>query len=157
MILSDAMSVMETQAERRFTLPADYYSTATPSALLPSWATYGCGALSGLILILVFAGGAFLSSGGMVDLMDMVFGMTLGEMRSIYTSDVTPSQKASLEAEIETLRRNVRDGRVTIQRLDPMLQSMRRAAADSKVSGAEVDEMIAAAKRLNAPRPALQP
>lgn len=148
------MSVTETHPKRRLILPAEYYSTATPEAVLPSWATFGCAGLSVLVLILVFAGGAYLSSGGMADLMDMVLGMSLGEMRAIYTKDVTPAQKTALDAEIETLRRNMREGRVTIQRLDPMLQAMRRATSDSKVSGAEVDEMIAAARKLNAPKPA---
>lgn len=147
------MSVTETQPIRRLILPAEYYSTATPAAVLPSWATFGCGGVAVLVLILVFAGGAYLSSGGMVDMMDMVFGLSLGEMRAIYTKDVTPAQKTALDTEVETLRENLRKGRVPVPRLDPMLQAMRRATSDAKVSAAEVDEMIATAKKLNAPKP----
>jgi hypothetical protein len=143
------MSVMESQPQRRFILPADYYSSATPDAVLPPWAKFGCGGLALLVLILVFAGGAFLSSGGMVQLMDFVFGTTLGEMRPMYQKDVTEPQKRAFESEIETLRKNMREGKVAIPSLDPIMQAMRRAASDSKVTAAEVDEMTAAAKRIN--------
>ena len=148
------MSVIESQAEKRFIFPAEYYSSATPKPILPSWATFGCGALSVFALIVVFVGGAWLSRGGMVDFMDLVFGMTLGEMRPLYQKDVTATQKSALETEIETLRANLRSRKVGIQQLDPMLQAMRRATSDTKVTAAEVDEMVATAKKVNAAKPA---
>jgi hypothetical protein len=143
------MSVTESQPQKRFILPAEYYSSATPEAVLPRWATFGCGGVALFVLVLVFAGGAFLASGGMVQLMDFVFAATLGEMRPMYQKDVTPAQKSAFEAEIETLRKNMREGHVAVPHLDPVLQAMRRATSDSKVTAAEIDEMTAAAKRIN--------
>ncbi|MGN6186708.1 MAG: hypothetical protein ACTHQM_23985 [Thermoanaerobaculia bacterium] len=147
------MSVTETQPERRLVLPAEYYSSETPRPILPSWVKYGCGGLSLFVLIVVFAGGAWLAGGGMVDFMDLVFGMSMGEMRPLLTKDVTDAQKQTLEKEIETLRANLRERRITVQQLDPMLQAMRRATSDTKVTPAEVEEMTAAARKLNAAKP----
>jgi hypothetical protein len=144
------MSVTESHPEKRFVLPAEYYSTATPAPRLPAWLKLGCGGLSLVALVIVFAGGAYLSSGGMTDLMDMVLGMTAGEMRPLYTKDVPDSQKAALESELDALRKGLKDGRVSVQRLDPLLQSMRRATADSRVEPAEVDAMLAAARKVSA-------
>ena len=148
------MSVMETQPERRFVLPAEYYSSETPRPILPSWVKYGCGALSLLVLLIVFAGGTWLAGGGMVDFMDFVFGMSMGEMRPLLTKDVSEAQKQSLEKEIDTLRTNLRERRISIQQLDPMLQAMRRATSDTKVTPAEVDEMTSPARKLNSVKPA---
>jgi len=137
--------------------PADYYSSASPERVLPPWASYGCGAASVLALILVFAGGAFLSHGGFVQLMDMVFGMTMGEIRGMYATDVTAAQKQSLENEIETLRRNLRAEKIPVQRLNPLLQTMRRTMSDEKLHGPEVEELTAAARRVATSAPAHAP
>ena len=135
--------------ERRFIWPADYYSSATPQPVLPSWAPFGCGAASVLVMVLVFAGGAFLATGGFVQMMDMVFGMTLGEMRGMYTPEVTAAQKKALETEIETLRKNLREERILVASLDPVLQTMRRAMGDEKLDSKEVEEITGAAKKVN--------
>jgi hypothetical protein len=151
------MSVTESQPQSGVRWPADYYASETPRAILPSWAKYGCGGLSVFLLILIFAGGVFLANGGMVDLMDMVFSMTVAEMRPMFAKDVTEAQKQALDTEIGTLRKNLRDGKVGVPKLDPVLQAMRRATSDAKVTSGEVDEMISAARSLNAPAHALRP
>ncbi len=134
----------------RFLWPAEYYSGPTPSAVLPRWATFGCGAAAVLVLIVVFAGGAFLAGGGFVQMMDMVFGMTLGEMRGMYAADVAPAQKTALESEIEALRKNLREEKIAPAALDPVLQTMRRATSDEKLTPVEVRDITAAAKKANA-------
>jgi hypothetical protein len=151
------MSVTETQPERRFILPADYYSSASPQPILPSWVKFGCGGLALLALLVMFAGGAWLASGGMIDFMDLVLGMSLGEMRPMYQSDVTEADKNELEKEFETLRENVRNHSVAIQQLDPVLQAMRRATGDAKVTREEVREMTAAARQARAVKRARPP
>lgn len=147
------MSVTETQPERRFILPAEYYSSATPNPILPAWVKFGCGGLSLFALLVIFAGGAWLASGGMTDFMDLVFGMSMGEMRPMYTKDVADADKSALDHEIETLRANLRNHKVSIQQLDPVLQAMRRATSDAKVTPAEIEEITAAAKKINAAKP----
>ena len=145
------MSVPETSAPRRISWPADYYSGPSPRAVLPRGVTYGCGAASVVVLILVFAGGAFLSSGGMVDFMDLVFGMTMGKIRAMYTKDVTEPQKKELEASIEALRKSVRERKVPVGKLDPVLQTIRKTMSDTKLNPAEVQQVTAAARKASQP------
>lgn len=143
------MSVPETEPQRRFVLPAEYYSGPTPEAVLPRGITYGCGAAGVLALILMFAGGAFLASGGMASLMDLMFGMTMGDIRGRFTSDVTDAQKSALESEIETLRQNLREENVSVPQLEPVLQKIRKASSDGKISGDETEQIAAAAAKVN--------
>ncbi|HEX2120134.1 MAG TPA: hypothetical protein VHL59_00700 [Thermoanaerobaculia bacterium] len=149
MTAENPLETSEIAAPRRVYRPADYYSSATPPPILPRWAPFGCGAASVVILIVVFAGGAFLAGGGFTDFMDLVFGMTMGEMRGMYAADVTDAQKKELEREIETLREHLRNERIAAGALDPVLQAMRRATADEKLARAEVEKIVAAARRIN--------
>jgi hypothetical protein len=134
----------------RFSRPADYYASATPEPILPRWAPFGCGGLALVVLAVVFAGGAYLSRGGFTELMDLAMGMTMGEMRGMFTPEVTAAQKESLEGEIKTLRRNLRERGIAIAALDPVMQAMRRATADEKLRPDEVDAVVSAARKANA-------
>ena len=118
-------------------------------AVLPRGVTFGCGAAALAVLILVFAGGAFMASGGIVQLMDLTFGMSMGELRGMYQSDVTDMQKKELEAAIASLRENVRTEKVPVARLDPVLQTMRKGISDEKMTAAEVEALTAAANKAN--------
>lgn len=131
--------------------PADYYSGPSPVAVLPRGVTFGCGIAAVAALILVFAGGAFMSSGRLVTMMDMGIGMSMGDVRGFYTPDVTAAQKKELEAAMESLRANLRDGRTTVTRLDPVMQTMRKAISDAKVQPSEVDALAAAARKAAVP------
>jgi len=150
--ISDPSTEPAETSFRRTIWPADYYAGATPEAVLPRWTAYGCGAASVLILIVVFAGGVYLSGGGMAQLMDFSFGMTLGEMRGMYTPEVTKAQKDTLEKEIETMRANVRDGKTSVNNLQPVLQAIQKAIKDEKLTPAEVDQLTAATRK-TAPKP----
>jgi hypothetical protein len=137
---------------RRIYRPADYYSSASPERVLPRWAPYGCGGASVLVLIIVFAGGAWLASGGFTQMMDLVFGMTMGEMRGMFAKDVTAAQKAALEREVESLRQNLRGEKVSVQKLQPLLEAIRKATDDKRVDRREVEWITALAKEINAKR-----
>ena len=150
--ISDPSTELPETSFRRTNWPADYYAGPTPEAVLPRWTAYGCGAVSVLILIVVFAGGVYLSGGGMAQLMDFSFGMTLGEMRGMYTPEVTKAQKDTLEKEIEAMRANVRDGKTSVNSLQPVLQSIQKAIKDEKLTPAEVDQLTAATRK-TAPKP----
>jgi len=139
--------------ETRFYRPADYYSSASPERVLPVWASYGCGAASLLVLLLVFAGGAYLAGGGFTDLMDLAFGMTLSEMRGMYTSDVTAAQKQELEREVEAMREKLRTQKLSVQRIQPVLEAIRKATTDEKLDGKEVQRITVLVRKINTAGP----
>lgn len=152
------MSEPETIGERRrFAWPADYYSGPSPVAVLPRGVTFGCGAASIAALLLVFAGGAFMASGGLVQLMDFTFGMSMADVRGMYAADVTSAQKKELEAAIEQLREGLRNGKVAVAQLQPVLETMRQGIKDKKLTPSEVQALTAAARKATAsklpPRP----
>lgn len=138
--------------ERRTLWPAEYYSSATPPPVLPRWASYGCGAASVVVLLVVFAGGAWLSKGGFIQLLDFTFGMTLGEMRGMYAKDVTAEQKKALESEIDSMRAGLRSGKVPVKDVQPVLQSLQKAIGDEKLTAKEVESVTAAARKAAQPR-----
>lgn len=131
--------------------PADYYSGPSPAAVLPRGVTFGCGAASVVALILLAAGGAWMAAGGIVDFMDLTFGMSMGEVRGMYTSDVTPAQKKALEEAVESLRVNLRARKVPVASLNPVLQTMRDGISDKKMQPADVEALTAAARKANQP------
>ena len=135
---------------RGFRRPADYYSSPTPDPAFPTWLSLGCGALSVLVLLVIFAGGAWLSSGGFGQFLDMTLGITLGELRGMYEPTVARKDKDELEAEVRTLREHLRAKRVAAGAVQPLLQSLRGAMADSKVTTVETDQMTAVAAKINA-------
>lgn len=101
------------------------------------------------MLLVIFAGGAWMASGGIVDLMDLMLGMSMGEVRGTFSSDVTDAQKKNLEEAMESLRAGLRNGKVPVANLDPVLQTMRQAIKDRKMNAAEVEALTAAARKAN--------
>jgi hypothetical protein len=144
------MSEPETVGHRRFVWPAEYYSGPSPAAVLPRGVTFGCGAASIAVLLLVFAGGVFMASGGLVDHMDITIGMSMGEERGMYTAEVTPAQKKDLEDAIEQLRAGLRERKVSIAQLQPVLETMRKGISDKKLTPAEVQALATAARKARA-------
>jgi len=140
----------ETMTERRGRWPADYYSSATPEAVVPSWAAYGCGGAAALVILLLFAGGSYVAGGGFVDFMDLAVGMSVSEMKGKYTPDVPAERKKSLDREIELLRKNLRDETISVQSLQPFLQTLAKTTGDDKVTAAEAAKLEEIAKKANA-------
>lgn len=144
------MTVPETTEPRRhFVLPADYYSSPTVHPVMPTAAAYGCGAAAVLFLALLFAGGAYLSTGGFTRFMDFVLGMSIGEMRGMYGEKVTSVQKQSLESEIEQLRAHLRADRVSVGQMQPFLQAMQSSMDDGKVSSEEAARLESTVRNIN--------
>lgn len=144
------MTEPETVPERRFVWPADYYSAPTPPSVLRPAVTYGCGITSALLLVLIFCAGILSSRGGVGYIVDLSVGMSLGEMRGMYAADVTPARKKSLEAEIETMRENLRNERISIITLQPFLETLQSAIYDRKVTEQEARALEENARRVNA-------
>jgi hypothetical protein len=144
------MTVTENPPERRtFRWPADYYSAAAPKPVLPQWAPFGCGAAAVVVLILVFAGGAMISSGGFTTFMDFAIGMAVSEMKGQYAADVSADQKKSLDEEIKLMSKNLRESRVSIQAMQPFLQRLSAVSSDKKVTAAEAADLQAVARKIN--------
>ena len=150
--ISEASTDPVPAPQRRFIWPAEYYESATPAPVLPRGVSYGCGLAAVLVLVVVFAGGAWLAGGGFSQFLDFALGMTLSEMRPMYASDVTPAQKQALEGQIETMREHVRNGSMPVTNLQSLLQTMQKAMGDEKLTKAEVDELTAGAKKANESR-----
>jgi hypothetical protein len=129
--------------------PADYYSSPTPSPVLPQWVPFGCGGLALLVLIIVFAGGAFLASGGFIEVMDFAIGMTVSEMKGQYAADVTPAQKKTLDDETTLLRKNLRDQTITIVAMQPFFERLRDVSSDKKVTAQEAQSLVEIARKVN--------
>ena len=144
------MTLPETEQRRRFQWPADYYSAPTPPSVLPPWAALGCGAASIVILLVVFAGGAWLSRGGFTDFMDMALGMSVAEMKGMYAHDVTPAQRESLDAAIESMRGALREEKISVAALQPFMQEMQKAVRDETIKADEARALEAAARRTTA-------
>ena len=136
--------------------PADYYSAPSPEAVLPRGVTFGCGAASIAGLVLLAIGGAWMASGGIVDVMDLSFGMTMGQVRGMYKSDVTAAQKKEVETAIEAMRGNLRNGTMPVSALNPVLETMRWIMDDKLITAEEARTLIAAAHKaaqVRAPKP----
>lgn len=137
----------------RHPLPAAYYSGPAPTRVLPKWATFGCGGVALLILIGIFVGASLVSRGGLNEFLDFAVSMSVTEMKGMYTADVQDAQKKAFDVEIERVRKDLREGRASIQTLEPMLRAMRSAMADGKVDRAEVEGMTTTARKVKARKP----
>jgi hypothetical protein len=144
------MTVPETSEKRGFVWPAEYYSTAAPAPVIPSGVAYGCGGASVLVLLVIFIGGALVSGNGLSGFMDMALGMSLGEMRGMYTAEVTPARKQSLEAEIEKMRAALRSGKVSLVKLQPFMQNLQGAISDRKLTAQEAALLEDSARKISA-------
>ena len=81
----------------------------------------------------------------LAQLMDFIVGSSLGELKGMYGSDVTPQQKAGFDAAVKQLREDLRNDKVSLQNLQPFLKLMQTAILDKKVTGEEVDRLTKAA------------
>lgn len=144
------MTVPQNSDGRRFVWPSDYYSSASPERVLPKGVAFGCGAASVVVLLVIFVGGALVSREGFADFIDFAIGMSLGEMRGQMTKDVTPAQKKTLEDEIERMRANLREQRVSVGAVQPFLQGLQKAGADRRITPAEARSLEQTARRINA-------
>jgi|SRR5690349_16490047 len=130
--------------------PADYYSSPTAKPIVPQWVPLGCGGLSLVVLIVVFAGGAFLASGGFKDFMDFAVGMSVSEMKGQYAPDVSAARKKSLDEEITRLRKNLREEAITIVGMQPFFEQLREVSSDKKVTAQEAQGLEEIARKVNA-------
>ena len=134
-----------------FRRPADYYTAPLSEVrpIFPRWVPFGCGAASLVAVLVLFAGGAVFSSGKGSALFTLLFTMMRDELRGMYAKDVTSAQKAAFDAEMKVVLKNLEDGKVGMDQLQPMLQTIRDASMDNSVSGGEVEKLTRVAREVN--------
>jgi hypothetical protein len=115
--------------------------------------TFGCGTAAIVVLIVVFLGGLFASSGGMGELLELMFGSTQTEIDKMFTKDVLPAQKAAFDREMKTMRDSVRQNRIPIERLQPLLRSLREITSDNRVTPAEAQQLTQQIHAINTAPP----
>ena len=134
-----------------FRRPADYYAAPPGEAppLFPRWVPFGCGAASLLAIVVLFIGGALAGGGKGGGIFATLFGTMQSEIHGMFTKDVTPAQKAAFDAEMNALRGNLGAGKVSIDRLQPLLRAIRDASVDNKVTPEETERLTRAAHEVN--------
>jgi len=148
------MTVSENASKRSFVWPADYYSSPTPESVLPKWVTFGCGAASIAALIIIFAVGAWLATGGMTDLIGFVIGTSASEISRQYADDVPDAQKKAISDELDAVVRHLRANELTVVQVQPFLQRLREVSADQKITRAEATGLETLLKGINSKRAA---
>jgi hypothetical protein len=150
--LSDITPLAPEPRPLPFRRPADYYA-APPSdvrPLFPRWVPLGCGTASLIILAVLFGAGGFAASGKGSAIFAALFGTMQDEMHGMFTKDVTPADKAAFDAQMNALRGNLSHGKVSMDRLQPLLHAIRDASIDSKITPDEARKLTAAAHDVNA-------
>jgi hypothetical protein len=133
-----------------FRRPADYYSAPEDTRpLFPRWVPFGCGTAAIVVLVLVFAAGIAASRGGMGMLFDVMFSSIQGETDKMFAKDVTPDERAAFNAEMKTVRDAVRENRLRVDRLQPLLRSLRDVTEDERVTAKETEQLIRELREVN--------
>ena len=135
-------------------LPADYYSRPVDESarVVPQWAVFGCGGAAALLLVVMVAASIFVSKAGLGEMFDFMLSMTQAEAVRMYAEDVPKDLRVSYEAEITAVRKDVREGRLSPARLDPLLQELQAAMSDKLLRADEVRHLAATARDVRARR-----
>jgi len=133
-------------------LPAEYYSSPASEIrpLFPRGMRIGCGIASAAFLVLLFAGGAWLSGGGAGRMMAFALQLIQIDLGSMYAKDVGAEEKKSLDDELTALQRNVKEGNVPVSRVQGVMTTLRPAVSDKKLTREEVRQLVKAARAANA-------
>lgn len=131
--------------------PAEYYSApaADVTPILPRWVPIGCGSVAAVLLVLLFVGGALLSSGRLASAMDLMLSLTFGELRGMYAEDVKDTQRQALDGELTKIRESIRTGKLSMPDLQPFLRTMQDTIGDDRVTAKEVEALTKEARAIN--------
>lgn len=137
--------------DRRFRLPVEYYSAPASEVrrLFPRWVPITLGSVAAALLLLVFAAGAIVSRIGLGKPMGFFVSSIQDEIGTMYAKDVAAAQKQELDRELTRLRTNLREEKVPVARLDPVMKELREAIADQKVTSAEAGKLTRLVHSIN--------
>jgi hypothetical protein len=132
-----------------FQRPADYYSESESRLrpLFPRWVPIGCGWLSLVFVVLLFAAGAFAPRSGAI--LDWVFGKLEDDLFHSFSNDVTAVQKRDFFTEMQTMRTAARNGKLKLESTQKFLKVATEVDGDDKVDHAEADKLIVAVREVN--------
>lgn len=132
--------------------PADYYSGASgdtkKSTGCRNWAI-GCGGAGCLVLIILFAGGAWLVTRGMPTLVDYVFKDVETKVAQSGVAAATPEQKEALHDQVLRLRGNLESGTIGPGEVQSLIENAAQAASDGHVTSEELTGLIDQLKKVN--------
>lgn len=106
---------------------------------------------------MVFAAGIALSRGGMGQLLELMFASMQGEVDKMFAGDVKPAEKAAFDAEMKRMRDSVRQNRVPLDRLQPLLRTLREATSDERITSAEAQQLTRELHAINTAPPPRKP
>ena len=78
-----------------------------------------------------------------------MFGAMQAEMDKMFTADVKPPQKAAFDAQMKTMRAAIRENRLSLDRLQPVLRSMRNASSDQDITPEETEQLTRELRDVN--------
>ncbi len=78
----------------------------------------------------------------MGELFDLMFATMQGEIDKMFTKDVKPADRSAFDAEMKTMRESVRQNRLSMERLQPLLRTLREVVSDERVTPEETQRMI---------------
>jgi hypothetical protein len=136
-------------SKRSFRWPADYYAAplAEVRPVFPKWVPYGCGTAAVAFFLLLIGAGIALSGERLKGFLDLMIGMTLGQMKPMYQPDITEMQKAAFDREVEAMREKLRTSKISVQHVQPFFQQMQKAVGDEKVTADELEKLTEAATK----------
>lgn len=139
--------------ERSSRWPCVYYAAPLSEVrpILPHWAPFGCGGAAAILLLILLAAGALLSGERIKGVLDLMVGVTLGEMKPMYAADISTAQKEEFDAEVKRMRENLRAGKISVQKVQPFFQSMQKAVGDEKITAEEFRSLTDAARTAGVP------
>ena len=134
-----------------FRRPADYYAAPLSDVrpIVPRWAPFGCGTASLVVIVVLFGAGILAGGGKGGSIFATLFGTMQDEIHGMFTKEVTAADKSLFDAEMKTLRGNLAGGKVSIDRLQPLLHAIRDASMDSKITPEEAKKLTSAAHEVN--------
>ncbi len=132
-----------------FQRPANYYSDSESRLrpLFPRWVPLGCGWISLVFVVFLFAAGAFAPRSGAI--LDWVFGKLEEDLVHSFSADVTAAQKQDFAAEMQTMRTAARNGKLKLESTQKFLKVATDVDGDDKVDHAEADKLIGAVREVN--------
>ena len=134
-----------------FRRPADYYSSpvADVKPVFPRWVSLGCGTASIVLLIILIAGAAGVSTGAFSGVFELVFASMQGEIDKMMGPDVKPPQKAAFDAEMKKMRASIRNNHLKLDQVQPLMKTLREVSFDEHVSSAEVNRLTREIHQIN--------
>lgn len=127
--------------------PADYYQTppAQPDRKgCWKWGL-GCGGAGCLLIILLGIGAVLMAP----KIIGFFFGQLEKAVVESAAPDVTDEQREDLRREIAEIRRHLREDRISMEQLQPLLTETQRAIGDQLLTSEEVDELTRMMRELN--------